>query len=468
MKPLSGLDALFLHLETPATPMHVGALHLLAQPPGDARGYVAAVRRHLAGRLYLSPVFTRRLAPMPLALAHPVWVHADRVDLRVHVRHVRLPAPGSFAQLETMVARLHARLLERDRPFWRLYVIEGLASGELALYTKVHHATLDGAASVAFAQALLDTSPVPRAVPAAPQEAHGDHPGLTQLLGAAVRTTATQAARALKAVPELARVLATLAGRGDAAALPLKRDSFRFAPRTPLNVTIGSARVIATLSIPLPAVARVAERHRVTVNDVVLAMVSGALRRHLADSGGVPTLPLIAAVPVSLRAAGNTEATTLATMSRMSLATDVEAPLERLQAIHAGSGRAKALTRGLRSVIPTDFPSLGMPWLFGAAATLVGRARLADRVPPLANLVVSNFPGSSAPLYLAGARLVTWWPLSIVEHGLGLNVTVQSYAGSLDFGVVAARDALRDPRAFADAMRAAFDELAAARTGRAK
>jgi WS/DGAT/MGAT family acyltransferase len=468
MKPLSGLDALFLHLETPETPMHVGALHLLAQPPGDARAYVAAVRRHLAGRLHLSPVFTRRLAPMPLALANPVWVHADRVDLRVHVRHVRLPAPGSFAQLEATVARLHARLLERDRPFWRLYVIEGLASGELALYTKVHHATLDGAASVAFAQALLDTAPVPRAVPAAPQEAHGDHPGLTQLLGAAVRTTATQAARALKAVPELARVLATLAGRGDAAALPVKRDSFRFAPRTPLNVTIGRARVIATLSIPLPAVARVAERHRVTVNDVVLAMVSGALRRHLADCGGVPTLPLIAAVPVSLRAAGNTEATTLATMSRMSLATDVEAPLERLQAIHAASGRAKALTRGLRSVIPTDFPSLGMPWLFGAAAALVGRARLADRFPPLANLVVSNFPGASAPLYLAGARLVTWWPLSIVEHGLGLNVTVQSYAGSLDFGVVGARDALRDPRAFADAMRAAFDELAAARAGRTK
>jgi diacylglycerol O-acyltransferase len=469
MKPLSGLDALFLHLETPETPMHVGALHLLAQPPGDARAYVAAVRRHVAGRLHLSPVFTRLLAPMPLALANPVWVHADQVDPRVHVRHVRLPAPGSFAQLEAMVARLHARLLERDRPFWRIYVIEGLASGELALYTKVHHATLDGAASVAFAQALLDTTPVPRAVPAARNATRGEHPGRGQLLGAAVRTTATQAARALKVVPELARVLTTLVARGEgAAALPVKKGSFRFAPRTAFNVTIGPARVIATLSLPLPAVARVADRHRVTVNDVVLAMVSGALRRHLGLRGGLPALPLVAAVPVSLRAAGNTDATTLATMSRMSLATDVEAPLERLQAIHAGSGRAKALTRGLRSVIPTDFPSFGMPWLFGAAAALVGRARLADRVPPLANLVVSNFPGSSAPLYLAGARLVTWWPLSIVEHGLGLNVTVQSYAGSLDFGVVGARDALRDPRAFADAMRAAFDELAAARAGRTK
>jgi len=462
MKPLSGLDALFLHLETPETPMHVGALHLLALPAGDARAYVAAVRRHVAERLHLSPVFTRRLASMPLALANPVWVRADAVDPRQHVRLVSLPAPGSVAQLEATVARLHARPLERDRPFWRMYVIEGLASGELALYTKVHHATLDGAASVAFAHALLDTAPVPRAVPASQHPVQGEHPGLGQLLGSAVRTTAGQAVRALKQLPELARVLAALVARSDATAeRAVRAASFRFAPRTPLNVSIGRARAIATLSIPLAAITRVAARHQVSVNDVVLAMVSGALRRHLGAHGGLPAEPMVAAVPVSLREAGNTDATTLATMSRMGLATDVEHPLARLLAIHAGSGRTKALTRELRSVIPTDFPSLGMPWLFGAAAALYGRARLADRIPPLANLVVSNFPGASSPLYLAGARLLTWWPLSIVEHGLGLNVTVQSYAGSLDFGVVAARDALRDPTAFADEMRDAFAELRA-------
>jgi len=470
MKPLSGLDALFLHLETPETPMHVGALHLLALPPGDAREYVAAVRRHVAGRLHLSPVFTRRLACLPLALANPVWVHADAVDPRKHVRLVKLPAPGSFPQLEATVARLHARLLERDRPFWRMYVIEGLASGELALYTKVHHATLDGAASVAFARALLDTAPLPRTVPANEHPAQGEHPGLGQLLGSAVRTTAVPAMRALKQLPELARMLSALVARSDAtAARGVRGASFRFAPRTPLNVSIGCARAVATLSIPLPAIARVADRHQVTVNDVVLAVVSGALRRYLAAHGGLPAEPMVAAVPVSLREAGNTDATTLATMSRMSLATDVDGPLARLHAIHAGSGRTKSLTRELRSVIPTDFPSLGMPWLFGAAAALYGRARLADRIPPLANLVVSNFPGASSPLYLAGARLLTWWPLSIVEHGLGLNVTVQSYAGSLDFGVVAARDALRDPAAFAGAMREAFAELQALhrRAGRA-
>ena len=462
MKPLSGLDALFLHLETPETPMHVGALHLLALPAADARTYLGAVRRHVAGRLHLSPVFTRRLASMPLALANPVWVRADAVDPRRHVRLLKLPAPGSFAQLEATVARLHARPLERDRPLWRLYLIEGLASGELALYTKIHHATLDGAASVAFAHALLDTAPLPRAVPANVQPVQAEHPGIGQLLGTAVKVAAGQAMRAVKQMPEFARVLTGLVARSAAAgARAVRGASFRFAPRTPLNVSIGRVRAIATLSIPLAAVARVAERHQVTVNDVVLAVVSGALRRHLAARGGLPAEPMVAAVPVSLREPGNTEATTLATMSRMSLATDVADPLARLRAIHAGSARTKSLTRELRSVIPTDFPSLGMPWLFGAAAALYGRARLADRIPPLANLVVSNFPGASSPLYLAGARLLTWWPLSIVEHGLGVNVTAQSYAGSLDFGVVAARDALRDPTAFADEMRDAFAELRA-------
>lgn len=463
MTPLSALDALFLHLETPATPMHVGSLHLLA-PPLDARAYVAAVRRQLAQRLHLSPVFTRRLAPMPLAFANPVWVRAAAVDLRAHVRHVRLPAPGTLVDLEATVARLHAQCLDRDRPFWRLYVIEGLATGELALYTKVHHATLDGASSIAFARALLDTTPQPRTVPPAPPPDGDERPGSLALLAAALRTTVGPALRAVRRLPDLAGALAALAARADPAAPPSGREAtLRFAPRTALNGTIGRARSLATLSLSLPAVRRVADRHDVTVNDVVLALVGGALHRVLAAGPGLPDEPMIAAVPVSLREPGNTEPTTLATMSRMTLATDLADPRARLAAIHAGARKTKSLTRELRAFIPTDLPSLGMPWLLGAAAALYGRARLADRVPPLANLVVSNFPGAETSLYLAGAQLTTWWPLSIVEHGLGLNVTVQSYAGSLDCGIVAARDALPDTAAFARAMRDAFAELEALR-----
>ena len=403
MKPLSGLDALFLHLETPETPMHVGALHLLAAPPGDARAYVAAVRRHLAGRLHLSPVFTRRLASMPLAVANPVWVHADAVDLRAHVRHLRLRAPGTFAQLEATVARLHARLLERDRPFWRLYVIEGLASGELALYTKIHHATLDGAASVAFAHALLDTTALPRAVPPSGIPADGgEQPGLATAAGNR-RQDHGRAGPARVQATARTRPRDDRAGRAhrcNAGAQPARR----VVPVRPEDAAQRHDRPRSRDRDPVHSPAsralHVADRHQVTVNDVVLAVVSGALRRHLAARGALPAEPMVAAVPVSLREAGNTDATTLATMSRMGLATDIPDPLARLHAIHAGSGRTKSLARELRSVIPTDFPSLGMPWLFGAAAALYGRARLAERIPPLANLVVSNFP--------ARARRCTW------------------------------------------------------------
>ena len=460
VKPLSGLDSLFLHLETAATPMHVGALSLLEAASGERDDFVARVRSHIGDRLHLLPVLTRRLEPMPLGFANPVWVQADDVDLDAHVRRIRLPAPGTHAQLEAAVARLHGQRLDRARPLWMLHVIEGLESGQRAVYTKVHHAAVDGAAGAALAQALFDPSPAPRAV--APRTRRGEHPGRVELIAAALRTSAAQTARLVRRVPAAVRTLAQLAkSRGGAGAdgLDALRRNLSFGPRTPLNVAIDGARSLATLSLPLEAVSRVAAANDAKLNDVVLAIVAGALRRHLEAHGGVPDKPLVAAVPVSLREPGNTEATTLATMTLASLATDVADPHERLAAIRAAAGAAKAVTHRLRTVIPTDFPSLGVPWLLSAAAALYGKTRLAERIPPIANVIVSNVPGPTAPLYLAGAKLLSLWPLSIVEHGVGLNVTVQSYAGSLDFGVVAARNALPDTRQFAEDMHAAFAEL---------
>jgi len=195
---------------------------------------------------------------------------------------------------------------------------------------------------------------------------------------------------------------------------------------------------------------------------VVLALVSGALRTYMKPRGGVPKKSMVAAMPVSLREAGNTEATTLATMTLASLATNVPDPIERLRAIQASTRAAKDVTRQLKGVIPTDFPSLGLPWLLSAAAGLYGRTALADRIPPIANLVISNVPGPDAPLYLAGARLKTYWPVSIVEHGLGLNITLQSYAGSLDFGILAARVGMPDARPLARGLYEALAELAEA------
>ncbi|MCU0768703.1 MAG: wax ester/triacylglycerol synthase family O-acyltransferase [Burkholderiaceae bacterium] len=459
MKPLSGLDSLFLHLETPATPMHVGAVHLLERPRGGG-DYLLRVRRHVARRLHLSPVFTRQLASMPLDFANPVWVRADAVDLERHIVRVTLPAPGTLAQLEAAVARLHAQPLDRSRPLWRFHVIEGLADGGLAFYTKIHHATLDGASGVALAHALLDLTPAPRAVEPARRRGR-DAPGLVTLVGTALRTSGAQTVNLVRSLPALVRVAARLA----TGTTGFSRN-LAFGPRTAFNRVIDSGRSFATASLPLDEIKALAAAHGATLNDVVLALVSGALRRYLRTRGGIPAKSLVVAMPVSLREAGNTEATTLATMTLASLATHLADPLERLQAIQASTRAAKEVTRQLKGVIPTDFPSLGLPWLLSAAAGLYGRSSLADRLPPIANLVVSNVPGPEAPLYLAGARLKTYWPVSIVEHGLGLNITLQSYAGSLDFGILAARVGIADARPLARGLHDALAELQrAAQTG---
>jgi WS/DGAT/MGAT family acyltransferase len=454
LKPLSGLDALFLYLETPATPMHVGALHRLQLPKNYRGDFVADVQRHVARRIPLSPVFTRQLATMPLGFANPVWVRTDRIDLDRHIHRIRLPRPGTQRQLEAVVARLHGQCMPRDRPLWAFHVIEGLANGELGFYTKVHHATLDGASGVAFAQALLDVTPRPRKVEriaARPAE----HPSLFDLIGTGFRTSGSQGLRILRQLPALGSAIAKLASGGAAGF----GRNLAFGPRTALNGQIDGARRFATVSLPLARVKDVAAVHGATLNEVVLSVIGGALRRYLAVHGGLPKKSLIAAVPVSLREAGNLEATTLATLTLTALATDVADPVARLAEVRAASTAAKAVTKQLKGVFPTDFPSLGLPWLLSAAAALYGRLGLANRIPPIANLVVSNVPGPSMPLYLAGAKLASYWPVSIVEHGVGLNITLQSYAGSLDFGLVTARSALSDPHRLAHGLLEAFEEL---------
>ncbi|MGZ9030312.1 MAG: WS/DGAT/MGAT family O-acyltransferase [Burkholderiaceae bacterium] len=457
MKPLSGLDALFLHLETPATPMHVGAVHLLQLPKGYRGDFLADVKRHVGKRLPLSPVFTRQLATMPLNFANPVWVRADKVDLDRHVLRVRLPRPGTQRQLEAAVARLHAKCLPRDRPLWAFHVIEGLQSGELGFYTKIHHATLDGAAGVALAHALLDITPKARKVKVVPQRP-GEHPSLGDLIGTAVRTTGKQGVQIVRQLPQLARALAKLVAGGGAGF----GRNLAFGPRTSFNGQIDAGRSFATASLPLDRVQKIAAAHGATINEVVLTVIGGALRGYLEAHGGVPRKSLIAAVPVSLREAGNDEATTLATMTLASLATDIADPAARLVQVRAASAAAKAVMKQLKGAVPTDFPSLGLPWLLSAAAGLYGRFGVASRLPPIANLVVSNVPGPPMPFYLAGARLKTYWPVSIVEHGVGLNITLQSYAGSLDFGLIAARSGLPNLHRLAGGLLDAFAELEAA------
>ncbi|MBS1216088.1 MAG: acyltransferase, partial [Proteobacteria bacterium] len=240
-----------------------------------------------------------------------------------------------------------------------------------------------------------------------------------------------------------------------------------FGPKTPFNIAITGERGFAAVSIPLSETKAIGQAEEAKLNDVVLAICAGALRRYLAHRGGIPTKPLIAAVPVSLREPGNTEYTTQATMTLVNLATNIADPVKRLRAIRENAAAAKALTAKTKSVVPTDFPSLGVPWIVSRLAGLYGRSHLADRIPPIANLVISNVHGSEVPMYMAGARMLTYWPISIVEHGLGLNITLESYAGSLDFGLLAAKNAVPNVREIADAIEESFAELKEATLGRA-
>ncbi len=481
---LSGIDATFLYMETPETPMHVGGLNVFELPAGYEGEFLDNLREHIAKRMHLAPVFGRKLVNMPFELANPIWVADNDVDLEYHIRSTVLPKPGNRAQLDKLVGRLHSSLLDRSRPLWEFYVIEGLETPKdaapgarhLAFYSKVHHAAVDGEAGVALAQAIMDVAPEPRHVRPAPRRPalSSDNFGIAELALGGIRNSATQAFKLIKSLPTLLRAGAQMlkpgareegsgltTGEGKTFARgALAPEKFNwFAPKTPINVCITNQRVFSSFSIPMKQLKHISKGNGVTLNDVVMAICSGGLRHYLADLNCKPKQPLLAGVPVSLREEGNTDMTTQASMMRISLASHIKDPLERLQAIRTASASAKAMTNSVKSVLPMDFPSLGAPWLLGGMASLFGRSKLANSLPPIANVAISNVPGPKIALYMAGAKMLTYYPVSIVMHSLGLNVTVQSYNGSLDWGLIACRKAMPDLPELAKYMQAAHAEL---------
>jgi len=476
MHQLSGLDAGFLHLETAEMPMHVGALHLLTLPPGFRGRFATALRRHLRQRLPDAPVLRRRVWTMPLNLANPAWVDAEP-DLQAHVVEIRLPRGAGMAELEAEVGRLHGQRLDRARPLWKMHVFEGLAPGRdglrrVGLYTQLHHAAVDGQAAVALATVLLDT----RADPPArggrrPKLGQTTQLGMVEMLRGALAAQAGQVAQIVKELPS------TVGTLKDAALLAASRSALfgggarggrgrhavpsnlTLAPRTPFNTTVGTERAFATASLPLGELRALAEAFGCTINDLVLALCSSALRRWLLRRRALPRQSLVAAVPISLRAAGDTRADNQASLGLVSLGTQLADPAKRLAHVCAASAGMKQSMGSLRPVLPTDYPSLGIPWLIEAAASLYGRLRAADRLPQVANLVISNVPGPEQALYLAGARMLSIHPASIVVHGLALNITAQSFDRSLGFGLTADAHAVPDLHELARGLQLAHDEL---------
>jgi len=446
MDQLSGIDASFLHLETPETPMHVGSLLLLDLPRGYQGDFYEDVKAMLGKRLHLSPILTRKLAQMPFELAEPVWIDDDDIDLDYHVRSTTLRRPGTMAQLEQLIARLHASLLDRSRPLWEAYVIDGLENGQIAFYFKAHHSGVDGKSGAELAKVLYDTTPQIREVPPPRRKrTSGQYQlGVTELLQAAATNAAQQYRKLAELLPTAAKAFSTAASvvasqRTEKGGRSL---DLGLAPNTILNDSITNQRSYSTMSLPLANVKSLGKRVGGTVNTIVMAMCSIALHRFLKERGLLPKEPLIAMVPVSLRAEGDSAMNNQVTMVRVELATDIDDLPTRFKAIHASSEAAKAVVRELKPVLGVNIPITGSPWLMTGLASLLGRSNLASRLPAAGNVVISNVPGPPMQLYVAGARIAHYFPVSIPYHGSALNITVQSYAGLLDFGLTACRRVL--------------------------
>ncbi len=465
MNHLSSMDALYLHMETAETPMHVGNLMLFELPEGYDGDYYEDVKTLVAKRMHLCTPFHRKLAQMPFELADPVWIEDDDIDLDYHVHSVTLRRPGTMAQLEQLVARLHSTLLDRSRPLWELYVIDGLENGQVATYTKAHHSGIDGKAGVELAKVLYDISPEVREVPP-PRRARGGDPyqlGVAELLQAAYSNSAAQYAKLGKMLPQAAKALDTV-GKIVAARkkVPGERSlDLGLAPKTIFNASITNQRSYSTLSLPLADIKALGKRVGGTVNTVVMAMCSGALRKFLIERDLLPEQSLIAMVPVSLRSVDDSSMNNQTSAIRVDLATDLADPAERFKAIHASSEAAKAVVSELKPVLGADMPITGSPWLMTGLASLYGRSDLVSRLPPMANVTISNVPGLSVPLYLAGARMVHYYPVSIPYHSTALNMTVQSYAGQMEFGITACRRVLsqEESHELIGHLRAALEEI---------
>lgn len=476
MKQLSGLDASFLYLETPEMPMHVGALHVFELPAGYKGSFLADMRRHMAARLPLAPALRRKLAWMPFNLANPVWVAATP-DLDQHIVGVKLKKGSGLAQLEQKVGELHAQLLDRDKPLWKFHVFDGLAPGpnkgkRFGLYTQLHHAAVDGQAAVALAGAILDVSAEGRDIERRERPAKKLQIGMVEMLSGVFANQLQQYANVVKGLPSTAGALTQFAKQGagglTSAALAKVRGkgaaqddsaSLGLAPRTRLNASVSAQRAFASVSLPMAELKALRRAHDATLNDLVLMVCSGALRRYFLDHGPLPRKSLVAAVPVSTRAAGDTSSNNQAAITVVNLGTHIADPLKRVLYLKAATAAMKASLGSVKSLMPMDFPSLGVPWLMSALSAVYSRARVADRIPPIANVAISNVPGPAFPLYMAGARMLANYPASIVVHGVALNITVQSYDQSLDFGLMACGQAMPQVAELAVHMREAFDEL---------
>jgi WS/DGAT/MGAT family acyltransferase len=469
MERLSGMDAAFLALETETMHLHVGAVMvfdpLRPDIADDVPGrYFDRLRAVVDERIHLVPSFRRRVVRVPFGLQHPVWVEDPHFDLDYHLRRASLPAPGGPAELAAFVADLASRPLDQDSPLWEMHLVEGLESGHVAVVPKVHHALFDGASGVEVVASFLDAGPVPRVVSPPPRPWRPEAiPTETELIGSAVSSLVRQPERAVSVLRRTFGAVRDLTERNrrlhEEDQVEPPPAPFR-APRTSLNGAISPHRRFAFAQVHLDEVRSVRRAFGGTVNDVVLAAVAGALRRLLAERGERLEESVVAMVPMSARAEGDRGSLgNKVSAMLVSLATSIADPVERYTTIAAGTRLAKDQARVLSEELIQGWAQLAFPALSSRVARLAGNLRIFDHLPPLFNVLVSNIVGSDSTLWCAGARLVALYPVGPIIEGVGLNVTVASYDGTLYVGIVGCRELVPEVVHFGDHLTDAFAEL---------
>lgn len=464
MRQLTGLDASFLYLETANCPMHIGGLAIY--DPSTSEGGAVGFKQIMANvlkRAHKVSAMNDILVEVPLRLDHPYWRSDGPFDPEFHIRHIALPKPGDWRQLCIQASRLHARPLDRARPLWEFYIIEGLDNVEgfppgcFAVLSKMHHAAIDGASGVEVAAAIHDLSPSYSTSVVADSVKKERTPTNTELFWRAqlnnIKTPLRVFEVAKNTIPGVAKMAAGLY-KG-------KLSRVTDIPRTRFNTNVSPHRVFDAVEFKLEDIKAIKNNvDGVTVNDVALAICGGGLRKYLQSKHELPQRSLVAMAPVNIRTKDQQgQAGNQVSQLTVRVRSDVEDPLERLIAVHEGTSEAKQFNNAIGAKTMTDYTQFVPSTLTAAAAKLSSRLALANRIKPSYNCVITNVPGPQIPLYFTGAKMLSNFGLGPAIDGMGLFHALLSYCGKFNISINACREMMPDPAFYADCLRESFDEL---------
>ena len=472
MQQLSAMDAMFLSQETVPTPMHIGLMMFYA-PSARAKSPVRFknILQIFRERAPAIPVFHRSVQKVPFGIDYPYWVDAKHLDIEFHVRHLALPKPGDWRQLCIQVARLHARLIDRSRPLWEATVIEGLDNvdflprGSFAIFFKLHHAAVDGISGMQAIRSLHDTEPgkTPRREAVAATSAPDARPGALELFGRSYLNRLRSPARWLKAAKDIAPAV----GRIREGYREERFRSLKHRQNTRFNDIISPHRVVEARFFDLAEVKALKRAvPGATINDVLVTVIAGALRKYLQDKDELPTVSPVAMIPVSFRNESELgDGGNLVTAMTMAIHSEIEDPLQRLHAVHEESVSSKSYAEALGSRTSQDFTALIPPQLASMAMMRTGAHLLrATGTSAPVNTVITNVPGPQDPQYLCGAKMVAAAGFGPIMDSVGLFHAILSCGDSISIAISACREMMSDPGFYAECIDSSFEELRGAVT----